>query len=144
MATKTTSIVTITLIVVCFFTIIVGAETAEDYNEKGNVFIDHYEYEKAIECFDKAIELDPNFIDAYSSRGNVYNYLKQYDKAIADFDRTIILNPDYAEVYYSRGRAYSGLGQYESAIEDYNKAIELDSNFTTGAYNNRGNVYYFL
>ena len=61
MATKATSIVAITLIVICIFTIIVGAETAEEWNEKGSVYTDYGEYEKAIECFDKAIELDPNF-----------------------------------------------------------------------------------
>ncbi len=60
MKTKAIPIVMVALIGVCIFASIVSAETAEEWNEKGVSFAVSGEYKKAIECFDKAIELNPN------------------------------------------------------------------------------------
>jgi len=97
--------VVMVLIGVYIFAPIVSAETAEEWNEKGISFgtageDEIYflgkagECEKAIECFDKAIELDPNYAEAYNNRGLVYyRCLNQYERAIEDFNKSIELNP---------------------------------------------------
>jgi lipoprotein NlpI len=58
----------VVLIGFCFFAQVVSAETAEEWNNKCIGFAISGEYEKAIECFDKVIELDPNHAYAYSNR----------------------------------------------------------------------------
>ena len=143
--TKTIPIV-VALIGICIFAPIVGAVTATEWNNNGVSFIKTSKYEKAIECFDKAIELDPNSAIAYNNRGNAYYYLKQYEGAIKDYNKAIEQDPNYANTYYSRGRAYYNLKQYERAIEDYTRAIVLDPNYATdaNAYHNRGWAYYNL
>jgi len=118
----------------------VSAETAEEWDAKGNSFAVSGKYEKAIECFEKAIDLNPNFAEAYSNRGVTYCHLKQYERAIEDYDKAIELNPNFALAYSNRGFTYCCLKQYERAIEDCDKAIELDPNLA-GAYTNRGNAY---
>ena len=40
---------------------------------------------KGIADFTRAIEADPNHLNAYMSRGRTHSFLKDYDKAIADF-----------------------------------------------------------
>ena len=84
MKTKAVLIVMAALIVICIFAPIVSAETAEEWNIKCIVFAISGEYEKAIECFGKAIALDPNSAAAYNNRGTAYSGLKQYEKAIED------------------------------------------------------------
>ena len=98
------------------------------------------QYEKAIEDYNKAIELNPNDAEVYTNRGNPYYKLKRYEKAIEDYSKAIKLNPNDAVAYYNRGNAYDELKRYEKAIEDYSKAIELNPNYVD-AYNNRGNAY---
>jgi tetratricopeptide (TPR) repeat protein len=97
----------------------------------------------AMEDYNKAIELDPNYADAYYNRGLAHYDLKEYERAIEDYNKAIELDPNYVNAYYNRGLAYYYLMQYERAIEDYNKTIELDPNYAH-AYNNRGIAYYYL
>ena len=140
MKTKVIPMVMVALIGFSIFAPIVCAETAEEWIERGISFGLSGEHEKKIECFNKAIELNPDYAEAYNDRGNAYCYLKQYERAIEDFNKAIELNPNDALAYYNRGLAYCDLKEYERAMEDYNKAIELNPDYAE-AYNNRGTAY---
>lgn len=87
----------------------VSAETAEEWDEKGIGFVMSGEYEKAIACFDKTIELDADYVYAYYNRGLAYYYLMQYERAIEDYNKAIELNPNYANAYHNREIALSKL-----------------------------------
>lgn len=93
-------------------------------------------YYLAIQDFDKAIELNPDYTTAYNNRGFAYYKLGKYDLAIQDFDTVIELDPDYTTAYINRGAAYRRLKQYDLAIQDFDKAIQLDPD-NVSAYNNR-------
>jgi tetratricopeptide (TPR) repeat protein len=100
-------------------------------------------YDRAIEDFNKAIELNPGYAMAYNNRGNIYGLKQQDDKAIEDFNKAIELNPGFAMAYNNRGNMNSLKQQYDKAIEDFNKAIELNPgdykarNFRGIAYRNK-------
>lgn len=56
------------------------------------------QYSKAIESFNKTIELNPTHVYAYANRGNAYNNLGRYDCAVRDYEKFIELAPlDLAE-----------------------------------------------
>ena len=113
MKTKAVLIVMVALIGIGIFAPIVSAETAEEWNNKGIGFAMSGEYEKAIGCFDKVIELDPNSTYAYNNRGNAYENLKQYKRAIDDYNKTIELDPNSANAYNNRELALSKLKEQE-------------------------------
>ena len=113
------------------------------YNNRGNIYVDLKQPERAIQDYDKAIKLDPNYAAAYYNRGLSYYNLKQCEQAIQDYDKAIGLNPNDADTYIARGNSYSNLKQYVRAIQDCDKAIELDPNYAL-AYYNRGNSYVAL
>ena len=109
------------------------------------VYYNKNEYGKAIEDFNKAIELDNKFALAYNNRGMVYLNKKEYDKAIEDFNKAIELDNKFALAYNNRGIVYldrNKKDEYDKAIEDFNKAIELDNEFAL-AYGNRGLAYFY-
>ena len=92
---KSTLIVMINgvLISLCIFASRVTATTAEEWYEQGCRFFGSDDCENAVECFDHAIGLNPQFTDAYLNRGLAFWYLRHDERAIEDFDKVIELNP---------------------------------------------------
>ena len=100
--------------------------TAEDYYNKGIVNIQEKEYDKALENFNRAIELDPKYIEAYDKRAMVYAITEHYNKAIQDYTEVIKLDSKNISAYRERGKCYDALSQYEAALKDCEKVLQLD------------------
>ena len=108
------------------------------------------EIDRAIEGYDKVIELRPEWINARYNRGLAY--LTRYwlttetsnlDAAIEDFTWTIGEKANYGDAYINRGIAYFARNvgdDLDAAIADFTAAIERDENSYRGYYN-RGLVY---
>ena len=62
-------------------------------------------FDKAIECYDKAIELDPNN-PAWNNMGLAYDDKKEYDKAIECYEKAIKLEPNDSKAWLNIGVAY--------------------------------------
>jgi len=83
------------------------------------------DYDRAIEDYNKAIALDPNYALAYARRGSAYDNKGQYDRAIEDYNKAIALDPNYAAAYNNRGLAYYKKGNMGRAISDFQKACDM-------------------
>jgi tetratricopeptide (TPR) repeat protein len=79
----------------------------------------------AVQYFQKAITLDPNFSGAYFSQGVSYGQLGEYVKAVAQIDRALKMEPQNGMYYYGRGRVYLLWGDKAKAMDDFKKAAEL-------------------
>ena len=106
---------------------------------RGAIYNANGEPEHAIEQFDQAIRLQPEFPEAFNNRGVAYFNNGQFSHAIDDYGHALHFRPDYTSALQNRGNAYAAKGQYDHAIEEYNKAIELKP--AAAAYRNRGNAY---
>jgi tetratricopeptide (TPR) repeat protein len=93
-----------------------------------------------LECYTRAIELDPNCAEAYADRGDLYYAKGNYAAAIYDFGKLIKLQPLSAETYFARGQAYSKQGDIEDALQDFTSAIKLKPDYAE-AYQNRAMLY---
>lgn len=98
-------------------------------------------YQSAIQDYNMAIHLKPDFPSSYHGRGTSYGKMGQYDPAINDFNKAISLNPDDAEVYNNRGIVYTKLNLHGMAITDFDKAISLKEDYSN-PYLNRATVYF--
>jgi len=110
------------------------------YSNRGIVYFDLKNYTQAINDFNKAIELNPQYVKAYYNRGVAYNSLGMYEQALNDLNIAIELNPQDAKACHTRGITYANSGNYQKAIMDLQKAIELDPGYAE-AYYNTGLVY---
>lgn len=95
--------------------------------------------EKALNAYDTAIRLQPDYAEVYNNRGNVKNELGARDAALDDYNEAICLNPNCAEAYSNRGTMKFRLHKNAAALADLNEAICLQPNFMN-AYVNRGIV----
>ena len=82
-------------------------ETAEVYFKRAVDNSQKGEYKKAIPDYNKAIEINPDFVVAYLNRGVTYRKMGEYEKAISDYTKAIELNPRYPIAYHNRGFFWS-------------------------------------
>jgi tetratricopeptide (TPR) repeat protein len=116
---------------------------ANDYLKSGTQKFYRQDYRGALADFNRAIQTDPNFVEAYNYRGNLKrNNLKDYQGALADFNRAIQLAPNYALLYRNRGVVkLTGFEDFQGALADLNRAIQIDPNYAE-AYGQRGSFKY--
>ena len=91
--------------------------SAEEWFERAYAFQESKNYEDAIRCYKKAIELEPDFYVAHNNLANIFSDLKRYDEAETAYRKAIELNPDYATAYSNLGNLLSdeNLKRYDEA-----------------------------
>jgi len=113
------------------------------YFLRGNAYLDHRHFQRAIEDYTRAIALAPQDPVAYNNRGIAYRSLGQAARAIADYREALALAGNYRDASNNLGLALSDLSDFAGAIRHYNRAIELDPEYWY-AYNNRGMALWAL
>jgi tetratricopeptide (TPR) repeat protein len=79
----------------------------------------------ALDDFNEAATLFPEYAAIYNNRGSLLLALGYPEEAIKDFNRAIVLAPGYAAALGNRAGAYSQVGHSDQAIRDYTRAIKL-------------------
>ncbi len=87
------------------------------------------EYDLAIEEFNKAIGLAPDFAPPYNELGYAYSYLGNYPEAETALKKYAELIPDEPNPHDSWGEMLMKQGKFDESIEVYKKALSLDPNF---------------
>jgi tetratricopeptide (TPR) repeat protein len=91
--------------------------------------------DKAIEEYNKVLELDPNYGLALNQIGYTYWGMGNYEKAIEYLKKYASISPGEANPYDSLGEVYFGKGDLEEAIASYKKALEIKPDFHMSAHN---------
>ena len=86
-------------------------------------------HEIAVDMYNKAIAIKPDFAAAYCGIGEAYRCMKRYTDAIAACKKAIAIKPDLTAAYFHMGRAYSNLERYTDAIAAFKKAIALKPDY---------------
>jgi hypothetical protein len=92
-------------------------------------------FREAVENFQHAIRLKPDFAEAYNNLGNVLNDDGQFNAAVAHFQKAIFLKPDYAEAFNNLGVAHFYQGQIQKALHSYDKALDVQPEFADARWN---------
>jgi Flp pilus assembly protein TadD len=120
-------------------------ETMEiGYTNRGLAWIDANEPKRALEDFNKALEINPRSALAYTNRGAYHFFHENYEQSLADYARAILLDFTAPQAYIGRGRSLYKLGRREEAIEDLRQAMRLDLRLTPMTYVNLGIIHYEL
>jgi len=114
---------------------IINPKTADDFFLKGFAAQMDGNQVKALEYYQKAIQLNPKFKGVYLNIGSMYLFTDKYEEAIKYYQKEIELNPKFAFAYNNIGIAYDKMGKYEEAIKYYQKAIEVNPEYAEACYN---------
>ena len=99
---------------------------SDSWSQLGKAYIYYLrEDQKAVECLQRAVELDPNDEFAVYHLGLAYDNLHDYDNAIEYAQKAVELNPNNGQYWQLLGGAYGGAGNYEKCMECYKRALEI-------------------
>ncbi len=104
-------------------------KTANDYFNQGNQFKQSEQYQDAVEAYEKAIELNPNFSWYYHNLAEVFFELEEWEKASNCFHKACEINPNSEWSFYQLGEVLVQQGQLEEAIAVFQTAIEINSGY---------------
>ena len=98
--------------------------------QQGQCYLNHNEFDYAIETFSKAILLEPGYAETYFYRGLTFFMKRDYRRAIEDFTNVIQLNPENAIAYTNRGVMRLHLQEWEKAKTDLITAKNMGKDIT--------------
>lgn len=96
----------------------------------GNAYSAQRDYGKAVEQFQQAIAINPQFSLAYNSLGYAFRPMGDNVAAEHAFQQYIALVPNDPNPYDSYAELLMKLGRFDESIAQYNKAQSIDPHFS--------------
>jgi len=113
------------------------------YHDMGIIY---YNYEndgkKAIECFEKAIKLNPKYLAPMFSLATLYSRKKDSQKAKQMYEKILAMNPEHAATHYNLGNIYAAERKFREAVKHYTESAKLKP--APAVFNNLGNIFVVL
>ena len=114
----------------------------EDWTYLGVAYGQKGEFEKALDCYEKALSLDDTDAMIYYNKGlfHLSRFMQaksrpDYPRALECFKKAIELDPGLAAAYNGLGVGYRVAGQTDAAITVWEKTLELNPDFDLPIYN---------
>jgi tetratricopeptide (TPR) repeat protein len=106
---------------------------------KGNNWVSVKRYPRALTCYEKALQINPNYGEAWQAKGYVLTQLQRHEEALACYDKVIQLQPQQPLTWFARGLVLNDLQRHDEAIASFDKAIALQPD-NADAWFYRGNT----
>ena len=112
-------------------------EDKEVLNAIGIIYLLKFEdYPKAIDFFQKALSVDPDFAEAHNNLGFAYEKSKKFNEAIESYKKALanLIYRSPEKPYYNLAKVYYRLGKYDDAINAYKEALKRMTDFYPSYY----------
>jgi tetratricopeptide (TPR) repeat protein len=96
-------------------------------------------HQKALDSFDLAIQLQPDFFEAHGNRGAMLAALGCNVDAIESYRKALAINPNFADAHCNLGSVLTQLQRYDEALASLDRALALRPDYPDALYN-RGNA----
>jgi len=101
-------------------------DLAATYSNRGIIYSNNGEFQRALSDHNKAIKLKPNLGQAYINRGNVHYHLRDFSEALQDYEMAMTLgNVPLLIALYNQGLVLVRLHRNGDAIAAFEAALEI-------------------
>jgi non-specific serine/threonine protein kinase len=122
---------------------------AYDYYLRGRSYTRRENFDFALQMYEQAIKLDPNFALAHAGVGNICGLIfelreqsqKWIERGLTACDRALALDDQAPEVLVARARVFYAQKRYDEAVRYAQRAIDRKSD-CEGAYNILGRALF--
>lgn len=131
-----------------------GIQTVGFWSNKGISLVALKRYEKALNCYDKALQIDPQSPVVWDNKGNALLNLRRYAEALDCYDKALTIvsrivlaglelfaesGADPKSIWNNKSIALDHLGRFQEAIKCYDSALAIDPK-NMAAWTNKGNA----
>lgn len=92
---------------------------------EGSDLVNEQKFDKAINVFNKVIELDPKWAEAWNKRATLLYMIGEFKKSQEDIDKVLELEQRHFGALAGQGLVNIKLENYEKAIMSYEKAQKI-------------------
>ena len=108
---------------------------ATAFDNRGVAYRRKGEYDRALQDYEQAIQLNPDNANAYNNRGIIYRIKGDYERAIADYGEAIWLKSgNFPAAFYNRALAYADKGEYDQALTDFDVVMRFNAKNALALY----------
>jgi tetratricopeptide (TPR) repeat protein/predicted O-methyltransferase YrrM len=100
----------------------------------GNALMGLDKWDEAIDCYRRAIQIQPDLLEAHYNLGVALAQQQQWQPASAAFHCALELNPNHAESHYGLGKMVEQQDQLQQALAHYRQAAKLNPNSVNTHY----------
>ena len=101
-------------------------ETAERYNDLGNLLLLADDAEGALAAYERALELDETLVSAHYNLGLLLQQLGRERTALRHLREVVELSPEHAQAWFQIGVLHEAAGAEGPAVRAYARAYLLD------------------
>jgi tetratricopeptide (TPR) repeat protein len=107
----------------------------ETHLAAGRLHESEKQFAQALEQYQKAVELKPDFVEGHNRLGNLLVRLSRYEEARQAYNRAIDIAPEQAHLHNNLGFCHSLQRQWGRAEQNFSKALELNPAFARAHVN---------
>jgi tetratricopeptide (TPR) repeat protein len=107
---------------------------------RGNALAADKKYLAALDDFDRAIKLDPKYVQAFADRAATFGLMRETRLAVRDYTEAVRLAPARVQGFVDRAEAYLKVRRIDLAIDDQSAAIRLEP-ASSDHFEARGKLY---
>jgi tetratricopeptide (TPR) repeat protein len=115
--------------------------SAANYNNRGLIYFQSGQQALALEDYNQALQIDPNFDSTYNNRANCYISQGCIAEALADYEVALNLNPGNVRSWINQAITFREMGLYDLALENLDLALLLGG-LECHVYAERGRTYH--
>ena len=94
-------------------------------NITGACFAGLGQLSSAVNCYEKALSINPDYAKAHYNLGGTLHELGQLEGSVKSYQSSLAIDPDYAEAHNNLGNVFRELGELNMAIISYEKALVI-------------------
>lgn len=101
-------------------------KTASDWVNEGNLFNKQGNFREAIICYDKALEIDPKYLEAFCCKADLSFHRGNYIVAIKFYNETLAIDPNHKQALWRKTLSFYYQNEFADAITSCNQALIID------------------
>ena len=103
--------------------------------EMGNIFLGRKEWDEAINQYQQALRVNPDYMEAYNNLGNALFHEGRIEDAIPQYQKALQINPAVAAVHNNFGGVLLQQGSLDEAITQFREALHIEPDLMEARFN---------